>query len=182
MTGFLRIGEVSRQTGLTIRQLRYLARLHVAPTAWVGTHRAYGPRQLRQLAIVKELLEKGYRPLELANLLAAQQTVLQSPPSDEQVFTQLLEQTPAGQQFRVDVGTDPQRYNTAYKVLRRLARRLKRPVRLSKNGADLDVHVLPSVKASRTNAVARSRKAQRSAQTGKKKLPQRVPRTGLGRQ
>lgn len=88
------IGEVSRLTGLSERQIRYYEKQGlVQPRRTAGRQRQYGPHEIARLRDIKSLLDRG-QTLGVAR--AALGRARPSPPEDSDVRSRLM----AGQTLR----------------------------------------------------------------------------------
>lgn len=134
----LKVGQVTERYGFTRKQLRYWDELGLVPPQFVGTHRLYGPKEIERLHTVKALMGAGYTPKQLQGIFRASDVLPSRPVNEDQVYRELLEQATKGD-VEIDVGVDFQRYNTAYKRLRRLADEMGLTVFPQKAGEQLRV-------------------------------------------
>jgi DNA-binding transcriptional MerR regulator len=149
----LRLAEVAKLTGFTTNQLRYFEVVGLLHPSLVGLQRVYGPRELDEIAVIKSLHDRGYRPKQILAILeneariptrraagvrspvTARDGELMAKASD--FWTSAEEFLERRKPFEVPVGPEFQTYNTAYRRLRQLAARRKRRVRLMKRGEKL---------------------------------------------
>ena len=116
----LKVGQVMDRHGFSRKQLRYWDEIGLVPPRYIGTHRAYGERELERLHTVKALMGAGYSPKQLQGIFKASDVLPVRVLNEDQVYRNLLTQAMKGE-VEIDVGTDFQRYNTAFKRLKRLA-------------------------------------------------------------
>lgn len=140
----LRVSEVERKTGVTRKQLRYWGELGILQPQWNGTHRGYGPAELKQLERVQRLLAVGYKPKQVQAILFAEQALPERSVTEKELYQRLLK---AGKPAEIAVGTDFQTYNTAYKRLHRLAREMGIDIATHKQGDSLTVSAIPARRA-----------------------------------
>lgn len=134
----LRVGEVTARYGFSRKQLRYWDELGLVPPQYIGSHRAYGPKEIERLHTVKALIGAGYSPKQLQGIFRASDVLPARVINEDQVYRELLEQSTKAP-VELDVGLDFQRYNTAYKRLRRLADEMGLVVFPQKEGEKLRV-------------------------------------------
>lgn len=134
----LKVRQVEERYGFTRKQLRYWDELGLVPPQFVGIHRIYGPKEIERLHTVKALMDAGYSPKQLQGIFRASDVLPVRPLNEDQVYRQLLEQATKGE-VEIDVGRDFQRYNSAYKRLRRLADEMGLTVFPQKAGEKLHV-------------------------------------------
>jgi len=139
MEELLRIGDVYKKYGFTRKTLRYWDEIGIVPPKYVGQHRAYGPKEVERLLTVRALIKSGYTPKQLQGIFKASDVLPSRVLNEDQVFRGLLEQASKGKVVDIDIGTDFQRYNTAYKRLRRLADEMGLKVMPNKEGETLHV-------------------------------------------
>jgi DNA-binding transcriptional MerR regulator len=156
----LRVGEIEAKYGLTRKTLRYWEDIGIVQPRYVGTHRAYGPLEIERLLTVRALIKAGYTPKQLQGIFRASDALPPRVMNEDQVFRGLLEQTSRGRKVELDVGSDFTRYNSAYKRLHRLARRMGIQVETQKTGPTLTVRGKAS--RARTNP-AKARRPHRRA-------------------
>lgn len=135
----LRVGEVEKKYGFTRKTLRYWDKLGIVPPRYIGSHRAYGERELERLQTIRALVGAGYTPKQLQGIFRASGVLPARVVSEDQVYRGLLEQASRGKVVDIEVGMDIQRYNTAYKRLRRLAEESGLKVFTQKRGEILQV-------------------------------------------
>lgn len=135
----LKVGEVESEYGFTRKTLRYWDELGIVPPRYTGTHRVYGEKELERLNTVRALTKAGYTPKQLQGIFMASGVLPPRPVNEDVVYRNLLEQASKGEVVELDVGTDFQAYNTAYKRLRRLADEMGLKVTQTKSGETLQV-------------------------------------------
>jgi DNA-binding transcriptional MerR regulator len=135
----LRVAEVGKRYGFSRKTLRYWDQLGIVPPKYIGTHRGYGPREIERLQTVKALIQAGYSPKQLQGIFKASGVIPARPVNEDTVFRGLLDQAAKGKVVDIEVGLDQQKYNTAYKRLRRLADEMGLKVTPVKEGETLHV-------------------------------------------
>lgn len=136
------IGEVVERFGVSEWQLRYWDSTGILVPARVGNRRVYFREHQEQLALIIERMKQGYRPGQI-RLLAEQQGLLQTKSvSMTKMLANMVSTATRGDVILEPLDpSDPSSYNTVYRRLERIAKRLKKEfqIRRSADGRNLEL-------------------------------------------
>ena len=134
---YKRISEASELSGFSQARLRYLDKLGLVPSEHRHRERVYGEESLAALRKIKELLGRGYLPRQLGAMNLV--TVYGSPRMEGDPLLDALKRAQRNGMSHLQIGSSRQSYNTAYKRLNRLAKRMGFRCKIAKSVRGLEI-------------------------------------------
>lgn len=135
VSDFKKVSEVCAELGVTRMQLRHWDDLGLVPPQFIGSHRVYDENDRKRVAIVKQLVNAGFRASSLRDHLRLQGEL---PPRNEteiEFFKRALVEA-KDDWVALDVKS-VREYNTTYKAVRRIAKGMGLNPHLRKVGDQL---------------------------------------------